>query len=368
MSHGRKINFASGPSMLPLQILEQVNADLFNYNGSGIGILEISHRSALFADIQNKTKQDLKEILKIPDNYKILFLQAGGTGQTAASAMNLIGLKPSHMADYFVTGAWSAKAAKEASKYGKINKVLPPMDSYTGIPDPSTWKLNSDSSYVFYCDNETIHGVEFQEIPDTNGVPIVCDMSSNLLSRTFDVSKFGVIYAGAQKNLGMVGVTVVIVRDDLLTTVLPNCPSVLDYNVMVNYDSLLNTTPVFSIYVVGLMMKYIKENGGLEKMEENSRVKSEAVYSVIDQSDGFYRSIVDPKFRSRTNVVMRIGKGHENEALEKKFVEEAAKHNLISLKGHRSVGGIRVALYNGISVKDTEKLVEFMKEFQKQNS
>lgn len=368
MSHGRKINFAPGPSALPLEVLEKVHKELFNYNGSGMSILELSHRSALFADILNTAKQDLKELLKVPDNYHILFLQGGGTGQTAASALNLIGLKPSHMADYMVTGAWSAKAAKEASKYGKINHVFPKMESYTGIPDPSTWTMNPDSSYVFYCDNETIDGIEFPEIPETNGVSIICDMSSNILSRCIDISKFGVIYAGAQKNLGTAGVTLVIVRDDLLTAIQPNCLSILDYSIMSKNNSLLNTPPVFSIYVLGLMVKYVKENGGLEKMEENSRIKSNAIYSVIDESDGFYKGKIDQKYRSRMNVVIRIGKPNACETLEKKFIEEAAKQDLISLKGHRSVGGIRISLYNSISIEDAEKLVEFMKDFQKQNS
>ncbi|KAJ8311730.1 hypothetical protein KUTeg_011085 [Tegillarca granosa] len=309
------INFSAGPAKLPQEVLEKAAHEMCNYNNTGLSVMEISHRSAEFTKIIFKAKNDLRELLNVPDNYKIVFKQGGGTGQFSAVPLNLMKLKESQTADYIITGSWSAKAAKEAEKYGKVNRVLPKMDQYTSV--------------------------EFQFIPETNGVPLVCDMSSNLLSRPVDVSKYGVIFAGAQKNIGCAGVTLVIIREDLLG---------------------------HAIYIVGLVLQWVKEQGGVAEMNERARIKSEAVYKVIDESDGFYSAPIDPKCRSRMNVAFRVGGVNGNEELEKKFLEEADLKGLVSLKGHRSVGGMRASLYNALLVHEAMQLVQFMQEFREQNS
>ncbi|MBN3297821.1 SERC aminotransferase, partial [Amia calva] len=275
-----------------------------------MSVLEMSHRSSDFTKILNTAENLLREILNVPENYKVIFLQGGGSGQFSGVPLNLIGLKEDRHADYVVTGTWSAKAAKEAEKYGKVNIVHPKLDSYTKVPDPSSWELNPSASYVYYCCNETVHGVEFNFIPDTKGVVLVCDMSSNFLSRPVDVSKFGLIFAGAQKNIGCAGVTA-------------------------GNNSMYNTPPCFSIYIMGLVLEWIKNNGGTDAMEKLNREKSSLIYDIINESNGFYRCPVDVKSRSRMNVTLRIK--HGDEALEKKFVDEASKLGMISLKGHRYI-------------------------------
>ncbi|XP_038560501.1 phosphoserine aminotransferase isoform X2 [Micropterus salmoides] len=324
MEQKRTINFGAGPAKLSQTVLLQAQKELLNYGGTGISVLEMSHRSSDFSKILNKTESLLRELLNIPDNYKVMFLQGGGSGQFSAVPLNLIGLKEDRCADYLVTGTWSAKAAKEAEKYGKVNIVHPKLDSYTKIPNPSSWTLNPSASYVYYCCNETIHGVEYNFTPETNGVVLVSDMSSNFLSRPVDVSKFGLIFAGAQKNVGCAGVTVVIVREDLLGHALKECPIVLDYKVQAEMNSLYNTPPSF-------------------------------------------RCPVDVACRSRMNVPFRVGKKEGDDALEKKFLDGASKRGMISLKGHRSVGGIRASLYNAVTVEDTEALAAYMKEFLKEH-
>lgn len=364
MASKKIINFAAGPAKLPEVVLQQAQKDLLDYAGSGISVMEMSHRGAEFSKILHNTETNLRELLNIPDSYKILFLQGGGNGQFSAVPLNLIGLKPSCSADYVITGSWSAKAALEAEKYGKVHRVLPKADKHNGeVPDQSQWTLNHDASYVHYCSNETIHGVEFPFIPDTE-VPIVCDMSSNFLSKPFDITKFGMVYAGAQKNLGCAGVTLVIVREDLIGKALPQCPVVMDYKIQAGMNSCYNTPPCYSIYITGLVLDWIKSNGGAEGMEKRNKLKAATLYNVIDESDGFYVSPVSPDFRSLMNVPLRIGGPNGEEALEKKFLEESTKRGMIQLKGHRSVGGLRVSLYNAIHQEEVEQLVEFMKEFQ----
>ncbi|XP_014770904.1 phosphoserine aminotransferase [Octopus bimaculoides] len=363
MSNGRKINFGAGPSMISFKVLTEIQNDMLNYKQTGVGILELSHRSEDFRQILQKTKDDVRYLLNIPENYHVLLLPAGGTGQTAAIALNLMQLKPNKCADYFVTGKWSEKAAKEASKFGTVHKVLPKMESYGSIPSSESWNLNEDASYVYYCDNETIDGVEFKDVPDTNGVPIVCDMSSNIMSRPVDISKFGVIYAGAQKNLGCAGVTLVIVRDDLTNVASPLCPSVIEYKAMVNNNSCLNTPPVFSIYVLGAVVKNLKEEGGLAVMYQRCKNKSEALYKIIDESNGFYVCPVDKSVRSRTNIIFKFGSNNRRSEMEKKFLKEAAERNLVGLSGHRSIGGFRASLYNAVTIEDVEKLACFMQDF-----
>uniref|UniRef100_A0A8B9XU79 Phosphoserine aminotransferase n=1 Tax=Bos mutus grunniens TaxID=30521 RepID=A0A8B9XU79_BOSMU len=348
------VNFGPGPAKLPRSVLLEMQKELLDYKGIGISVLEMSHRSSDFSKIINKTETLVRELLAIPDNYKVIFVQGGGCGQFSAVPLNLIGLKAGRCADYVVTGSWSAKAAEEAKKFGTVNIVHPKLGSYTKIPDPSTWTLNPDASYVYYCANETVHGVEFDFIPDVKGAVLVCDMSSNFLSRPVDVSKFGVIFAGAQKNVGSAGVTVVIVRDDLLGFALKECPSVLDYKVQAGNNSLYNTPPCFSIYVMGLVLEWIKNNGGAAAMEKLSSIKSQMIYDIIDNSQGFYVCPVEPQNRSKMNIPFRIGNTKGDDALEKRFLDKALELNMISLKGHRSVGGIR-SLCTMLSLSKTSR-------------
>uniref|UniRef100_A0A3P8VFZ5 Phosphoserine aminotransferase n=2 Tax=Cynoglossus semilaevis TaxID=244447 RepID=A0A3P8VFZ5_CYNSE len=367
MDQTQTINFGAGPAKIPQSVLLKAQQEFLNFSTSGISVLEMSHRASDFIQIINRTESVLRELLNIPANYKVLFLQGGGSGQFSAIPLNLIGLKKDMCADYVVTGTWSEKAAKEAEKYGKINIVHPKMDSYTKIPDPSSWTLNPAASYVYYCNNETIHGVEFNFIPETNSVVLVCDMSSNFLSRPIDVSKFGLIYAGAQKNVGCAGVTVVIVREDLLGHTLKECPIILDYKTQAELNSMYNTPPCYSIYIMGLVLEWIKSNGGGAAMESLNQQKSLLIYDVINSSNGFYVCPVEETCRSRMNIPFRIRSKEGDATLEKEFLEGASKKGMISLKGHRSVGGIRASLYNAVTLQDTEALATYMKEFLRQH-
>ena len=308
----------------------------------------------------------VRRIFNVPNNYKVMFMAGGGTGQFAAVPLNLSAEGKS--ADYCVSGTWSEKAFKEAKKFGNSNCVFS-VNKFTTIPDESTWSRDKDASYLYYCDNETIHGVEFPFIPSNEGdfanVPVVADMSSNLGTRIFDVNRFGVIYATVQKNLGPAGCTIVIAREDLLGRPRSFCPSVFDYSQTSKANSLMNTPVTYSVYMTKLVMEWIEDNGGLSQMENDSKAKSQLLYDVIDSSDGFYSSVVDKMFRSRVNVVFRLKDGDEQ--LEAAFISAAKKNNLLSLKGHRSVGGIRASIYNAISLKMVEKLAQFMRDFQKSN-
>jgi len=368
METQRVINFSAGPAKLPEQVLQTAQKELLNYRGVGISVMEMSHRSAEFSKIINDAEISLRSILDIPENYRVLFLQGGGTGQFAAIPMNLMNLRPGRRADYIVTGSWSAKAANEAEKYGKVHHVLPKTKSYKSIPDESMWDLSPDASYVYMCFNETVNGIEFQDIPDLpSDIPLVCDASSNFLSRRIDVSKFGLIYAGAQKNVGCAGVTVVIIRDDLVGHAIRECPTIYDYKQQVGMNSLYNTPPTYSIYIMGLVMEWIKSLGGLDVVEERNMSKSQALYDIIDNSNAFYSSCVAQKDRSRMNVVFRIGSVDGVDELEKKFIDEAGKMGLKSLKGHRSVGGIRASIYNAITMEEVTQLVDFMQDFMERH-
>ncbi|KAK1134919.1 hypothetical protein K0M31_007685 [Melipona bicolor] len=358
ISNYKALNFGAGPGKLPEEVLRQVQKELLEYSNTQVSIVELSHRSSEFKSIVENAQETLREILYVPDNYKILFMQGGGTGLFAAVPLNMM---RTGSADYIVTGTWSAKAAEEAAKYGKVNLVLPKTTKYTEIPDPSSWNLNPKASYVYYCANETIHGIEFNYIPETNGVPLVADMSSNILTRRLDISKFAVIFAAAQKNIGPAGVTLVIVRDDVLGHAMDTCPIILDFTAMAESNSIYNTPPVFQIYVVGLIFKWIKDRGGVEEMEKQAIMKSHKIYDVIKKSNGFYSCPVSPNARSRMNVPFRIATN--NEELEKEFLSSAAARGLLQLKGHRSIGGIRVSLYNAVSVDEVEVLVAFMIRF-----
>jgi phosphoserine aminotransferase len=364
MNSRRVINFAPGPAKLPEVVLEKAQKELLCHGETGISVMEMSHRSSDFSKILNSTESSIRELLAIPDSYHVLFLPGGGSGQFAAVPLNLMGLNKSHKADYIVTGSWSAKAAKEAEKYGSVNHVFPKMAKYNDIPDTSLWNLSPDASYIHYCANETVHGVEFQFVPETNGVPLICDMSSNIFSRPIDVSKFGLIYAGAQKNIGCAGVTLVIVREDLIGHALKECPTIFDYKQQEGANSMYNTPPTYSIYIMGLVMEWLKEGGGISGIAAQNITKSKVLYDLIDQSNGFYCAPVNKKCRSRMNIPLRIGSPEGVEALEKKFLDEAAKEGLLSLKGHRSVGGIRISIYNAISLEEVYILAEFMRNFQ----
>lgn len=357
----RVINFSPGPAKLPDWVLLKAQEELLNYNGLGISVMEMSHRSADFLKIITTAKETLRRVLNVPSNYQILFLQGGGTGQFSAVPLNLM---TKGKADYVVTGGWSAKAAKEAEKYGKVNMVLAKLDQYNRIPSQDEWNLSEDADYVYYCANETVFGVEFPSIPEVKDAPIVCDMSSNFLTRKVDVSKYGVIFAGAQKNVGCAGVTVVIIRDDLLGKARKECPSVLDFTVQAKQNSLYNTPPCYSIYIMSLNMQWLDAEGGVDVIDKRNREKSSRIYKIIDESDGFYHCPVENSVRSRINIPFRIGGPNGDEALEKKFLQETEANGMISLKGHRSVGGLRASLYNAMSLEETQVLADFMNQFK----
>uniref|UniRef100_A0A1L8DZL1 Phosphoserine aminotransferase n=1 Tax=Nyssomyia neivai TaxID=330878 RepID=A0A1L8DZL1_9DIPT len=353
------VNFGAGPAKLPEEVLVEVQKEIVHHGTSGMSVMEMSHRGADYNKIHEDTIKALQELLNIPDDYQILFLQGGGTGLFAAVCMNL--MSRTGIADYIVTGAWSDKAAKEAAKYGQVNLVIPKTSKHCGIPDQKTWKLDPNASYLYYCDNETVHGVEFNFIPETNGVPIVCDMSSNILSRKFDIRKFGMVFGGAQKNIGPAGITVAIVRKDLIGNAMKICPSVLDFAVAAKENSIHNTPPTFIIYVMGRVFEWIKRRGGVDAMYDASIKKSQMIYNEITRSAGFYSCPVQEDSRSRMNVPFRIAQG--DDALEKAFLKGAEARKMVQLKGHRSVGGIRASLYNAVTIEEAETLAKYMREF-----
>lgn len=367
----RKINFGAGPAQLPLEVLESVQAEFLDFNGLGSNVMELSHRSSTFGKIIQGAERDIREILSIPDSYAVLFLPGGATAQFSALPLNFIDLQSSQTADYLVTGYWSEKAAKEAEKFGKINWVVP-KSKYQGVPSENTWKLSENPSYFYYCANETIHGIEIDQIPSVvpKDVPIVCDMSSNFLTRSFDITKFAVVFASAQKNFGASGLVLVIVRKDLVDkSTNKNIPVILDYKVQVENGSMYNTPPTFSIYIANKIFDWMKRQGGLKALDQQSEEKSRLVYELIDQSNGFYVNSIEKNVRSRVNIPLRIvSNGVPDEKLEGQFLSEAIKNNMIELKGHRAVGGIRISLYTGLTVEETRKLVDFMRAFQKQNN
>eukprot|EP01137_Pigoraptor_chileana_P012221 Opistho-2@64355 len=359
------LNFSAGPAKLPRAVLERARDELLDYAGSGMSVMELSHRSKEFEGIIARAEQRVRSLLHVPSNYKVLFLQGGGSTQFSAVPLNLIG-KEGAPADYVVTGHWSSLAAKEAQKYATVRYVLSGNGKkVASIPPTSEWALSPDASYVYYCANETIDGVEFNFIPETGAIPLVCDMSSNIMSRPIDVTKFGLIYAGAQKNMGPSGVTLVIVREDLLAKALPSTPLMLNYKLMADTKSLYNTPPTYSIYIAGLVFDWIHEQGGVEAMDLLSAKKAGLIYGAMDASDGFYSCPIASGCRSRMNLPFRIRGG--NTDLEDRFIVGADAKGLLQLRGHRSVGGIRASLYNAVSVEETATLAEFMREFAAAN-
>ncbi|HTT03238.1 MAG TPA: 3-phosphoserine/phosphohydroxythreonine transaminase [Steroidobacteraceae bacterium] len=357
----RVFNFAAGPAMLPLPVLEQARDELLDWRGCGASVMELSHRSKAFAAVAEELQSGLRELLGIPGHYRVLFLQGGATGQFSAVPLNLAGADAT--VDYLNTGYWSKRASNEAQRYCKVHIAADEeASSYTTVPEPGKLELSSGAAYVHYTPNETIGGVEFPYIPDTGRVPLVADMSSTILSRPLDVRRFGLIYAGAQKNIGPAGLCVVIVREDLLGRARPTTPSVFDYKRMADDTSLLNTPPTFSWYVASLTLKWLKGEGGLTAMAERNGAKAQALYQTIDAS-GLYRNPVAKNCRSWMNVVFTLGDAE----LDKRFLAEARTAGLTNLEGHRSLGGMRASLYNAMPRAGVQALIDFMRDFERRN-
>ena len=355
----RIYNFSSGPAVLPLEVLKQVQQDLLALPGVGMSILEISHRSKTFESILNTAVEDIRRLADIPANYHILFVQGGASMQFSMAPMNL--LPPNSAADYIVTGTWSKKAVKEAGKVGTVNiAASTESDKFNRIPDAAEIKLDPQAAYVHFTSNNTIFGTEWKAEPQTGTVPLIADMSSDIFSRPLDVSKYALIYAGAQKNLGPAGVTLILIRDDMLPRSPASLPTMLDYNTYAKENSLYNTPPVFAIYIVGLVARWIIDQGGLSEMHRRNERKAGLLYAQIDSSD-FYRGHAVAGSRSLMNVNFRL----PSEDLEKQFVSEATRAGLDGLKGHRSVGGCRASIYNAFPEEGVQTLVSFMKEFER---
>lgn len=358
----RVLNFNPGPAALPLEVLQQAQAEMLDYKGTGMSVMEISHRSKEFEAIVSETQKDLRDLMKIPENYKILFLQGGASLHFAMVPMNF---RPAGASsDYIVTGTWSKKAFKESQKLGTAKAAANlEGENFNRLPAQSELKLDPKAAYLHFTSNETIHGVEYTTEPvPPAGVPLICDSSSDFISRPVDVSKYAMIYAGVQKNAGPAGVVVAIVRDDLLEKVPANLPNLLDYKALAEENSLLNTPPCWSIYIVGLVLKWVKNIGGLEGMVKRNQTKASLVYKAIDDSGGFYKGHAKSD-RSVMNITFRL----PTEQLEEQFAGEAKKRDMIGLKGHRSVGGMRASLYNATTVEAAQDLVKLMKEFQQKN-
>lgn len=352
-------NFSAGPAVLPSEVLQQVQAELVDWHGSGMSVMEMSHRGKEFMGIAAEAEADLREVMNIPANYKVLFLQGGASSQFAMVPMNLLRGKTG--VDYLNTGEWSKKAIKEAKKYGAVNVVATSEDrNFSYAPAQSAWKLDPDAAYVHYTPNETIGGVEIFWTPETGSVPLVADMSSTMLSRPIDVSNFGVIYAGAQKNIGPAGLTLVIVRDDLIGETLKGTPTMFDYKTHADNNSMYNTPPTFAMYTAGLVFKWLKARGGLTAMEKTNREKSGLLYDTLDATN-FYNSPVVMDNRSLMNVPFTL----KDAALDEAFLKGAQARGLIQLKGHRSVGGMRASLYNAMPMEGVRALVDYMREFEK---
>ena len=360
----RVYNFSAGPATLPVEVLEQAQAEMLDWNGSGMSVMEMSHRGKDYMSIAAKAEADLRELMSIPDNYKVLFLQGGASSQFAMVPINLLNGpdgKKHESADYLLTGQWSKKAVAEAKRYCNVNLVADTTDSkFTTVPDEASLKFDADAAYVHYTPNETIVGVEFGYIPDTGDVPLVADMSSTILSRQMDVSQFGVIYAGAQKNIGPAGLTIVIVRDDLIGNADANMPVMFDYKTFVDNESMYNTPPTYSWYMAGLVFAWGLKQGGMSAIESINQRKAEKLYQAIDES-AFYSNPVELNCRSWMNVPFILA----NADLDAAFIEQAAAGGLVTLKGHRSVGGMRASIYNAMPEAGVDALISFMQEFER---
>ncbi|MCI7812269.1 MAG: 3-phosphoserine/phosphohydroxythreonine transaminase [Lachnospiraceae bacterium] len=357
----RVYNFSAGPAILPEEVLREAAEEMFDYKGSGMSVMEMSHRSKVFDDIIKEAEADLRDLMNIPDNYKVLFLQGGASQQFAMIPMNLMKNK---VADYIVTGQWAKKAYQEAQKYGKANKIASSEDqTFSYIPDCSDLPISEDADYVYICENNTIYGTKFKTLPNTKGKTLVADVSSCFLSEPVDVTKYGVIYGGVQKNIGPAGMVIAIIREDLITEdVLPGTPTMLTYKTHADAESLYNTPNCYCIYICGKVFKWLKKMGGLEAMKALNEKKAAILYDFLDQSKMF-RGTVRKEDRSLMNVPFVTG----DKELDAKFVKEAEAAGFVNLKGHRSVGGMRASIYNAMPMEGVEKLVEFMKKFEEEN-
>ena len=358
----RVYNFSAGPAVLPEEVLQEAADEMLDYRGTGMSVMEMSHRSKAYDTIIKEAEADLRELMNIPDNYKVLFLQGGASQQFAMIPMNLM---KNRVADYIVTGQWAKKAYQEASLYGKANKIVSSEDkTFSYIPDCSDLPISEDADYVYICENNTIYGTKFKTLPNTKGKPLVADVSSCFLSEPVDVTKYGVIYGGVQKNIGPAGVVIVIIREDLITEdVLPGTPTMLRYKIHADADSLYNTPPAYGIYICGKVFKWLKKMGGLEAMKERNEKKAKILYDYLDESK-LFKGTVRKEDRSLMNVPFITG----NEELDAKFVKEAKEAGFENLKGHRTVGGMRASIYNAMPIEGVEKLVEFMKKFEAENA
>ena len=354
--------FSAGPAVLPEEVLQEAADEMLDYRGTGMSVMEMSHRSKAYDTIIKEAEADLRELMNIPDNYKVLFLQGGASQQFAMIPMNLM---KNRVADYIVTGQWAKKAYQEASLYGKANKIASSEDkTFSYIPDCSDLPISEDADYVYICENNTIYGTKFKTLPNTKGKPLVADVSSCFLSEPVDVTKYGVIYGGVQKNIGPAGVVIVIIREDLITEdVLPGTPTMLRYKIHADADSLYNTPPAYGIYICGKVFKWLKKMGGLEAMKERNEKKAKILYDYLDESK-LFKGTVRKEDRSLMNVPFITG----NEELDAKFVKEAKEAGFENLKGHRTVGGMRASIYNAMPIEGVEKLVEFMKKFEAENA
>lgn len=358
----RVYNFSAGPAVLPEEVLKEAAEEMLDYNGSGMSVMEMSHRSKVFDEIIQTAEADLIDLLKIPDNYKVLFLQGGASQQFAMIPMNLMKNK---VADYIVTGQWAKKAWQEAQKYGTANKIASSEDkTFSYIPDCSDLPISLDADYVYICENNTIYGTKYKTLPNTKGKILVSDVSSCFLSEPMDIEKYGIVYGGVQKNVGPAGLVIAIIREDLITEdVLPGTPTMLTYKTHADANSLYNTPNCYGIYICGKVFKWLKKQGGLEAMKERNEKKAKVLYDYLDSSK-LFKGTVEPASRSLMNVPFVTG----DKELDAKFVKEAEAAGLVNLKGHRTVGGMRASIYNAMPIEGVEALVEFMKKFEKENA
>lgn len=360
MSEGRIYNFSAGPSMMPLPVLEKAAAEMTNYGGSGMSVMEMSHRSKYYDDIINGAQDVLRRVYNIPDNYRILFMQGGATMQFSAVPLNLM---VTGKADYAITGNFARNAYKEAKKFGDIHiAATSEADNFTWVPTPDQLDIRPDADYFYICANNTIFGTEWHYDPNAGDVPVVADMSSNILSKPVDISKYGMIYAGAQKNMGPAGMAVVIIREDLMGHYRENMPVLLDYQLMADKNSMYNTPPTYSIYMMKLVTEWVEQMGGLEAMAKNADLRSSMLYDYLDSTE-FYKGAAQKDSRSRMNVTFRTG----NDELDKKFIQESIDAGMTNLKGHRLVGGMRASIYNAMPIEGVEYLIDFMKKFENNN-
>ena len=361
-------NFSAGPAMLPQEVLQQAADEMLDWHGSGMSVMEMSHRGKEFVSIYEAAERDLRELLQVPTNYRILFMQGGGIAENAIIPMNLIGRKSQPaVVDFINTGSWSSKSIKEARKYCTVNvAATAESEKFTSIPARDTWKLSKEAAYVHICTNETIDGVEFHFTPDvaadTGNAPLVADMSSHILSRPVDVSKYGVIFGGAQKNIGPAGLTLVIVREDLIGHALPICPSAFDWKLVAENNSMYNTPPTYAIYIAGLVFQWLKRQGGVAAMEQRNIAKAKLLYGYFDSTD-FYSNKVAKDCRSRMNVPFFL----KDESLNDTFLVGAKERGLLQLKGHKSVGGMRASIYNAMPIEGVHALVDYLKDFEKKH-